>query len=325
MNNNTRVTIYGMGLIGAGWTTHLLIKGVRNIVVYDIAEEGMQRGLSILNKNMDFLVGQGVIDEARKQELIGSITVTTDTAAAVKDADIIIENAPENVAVKQQVIAAIEEFCGDEAVISTSTSGLPISKIVAEARRPQRIIGAHPYHPVYLLPLLEIIKCEQTEVKYIEKAMELFRAWDKKPVLLQKECDGYIGSHLMTVLLREAMHLVTSGVCTMEDIDDAFTYGPGMRYALFGIFTTLHLGGGDGGFHKMVNGPIGKAGAAWLKNFANWEAWPQNVTDFFADGAQKEVDAMLAKRDEHHGRTSAEIEKFRDEGLVKILQAHKLL
>ncbi|MGN0734474.1 MAG: 3-hydroxyacyl-CoA dehydrogenase family protein [Anaerovoracaceae bacterium] len=324
MKKIKKVTVYGMGLIGAGWVTHLLIKGIEDIKVFDLNDDALDRGFSILNRNMDFLVEQEVIDEETKKALITKIERTTDIGEAVKDADLIIENGPENMQIKQCIIADIESACKAEAMITSSTSGLLISGIIEKAIHPERIIGAHPYHPVYLLPLIEMIKSDKTSQECIDTVMGFFKDIDKKPVLLKKESDGYIGSHLMTALLREAVNLVITGVGTVEDIDDAFTYGPGMRYGLFGIFTTFQLTGGDKGFSGVVNGPIGKAGEKWLQSFANWREWPEEVKIFFAN-SQKEIDKMMANRDEYHGRNNAELEDFRDKGLVKLLQAHHLI
>ena len=256
--------------------------------------------------------------------MIKSVKTTTDIAEAVKDADIIIENSPELIEVKQDVIVAIESACRDDAIITTSTSGLPISQIVAKAKRPERIMGAHPYHPVYLLPLLEMIRNAKTEDKYVDAAMAFFTSIDKKPVVLKKESDGYIGSHLMSTLLREAINLVITGVCTMEDVDTAFTFGPGMRYGLFGIFTTLQLTGGEKGIQGVFTGPMGKSGEKWLESFADWKKWPAEAREFM-DHSQEEMNKLLANRDEFHGRDNAGLTRFRDQGLVKILKAHKLL
>lgn len=319
-----RITLYGAGLIGAGWATHLLVKGFRNITMFDINEAGLGKGMDILRQNLTFLAEEKVLDAGEIDSWITSIRTTTSVKEAVADADLIIENGPEILTVKQGIIAAIESECRDDAVITSSTSGILISDIVCNARHPERIFGAHPYHPVYLLPLLEIVKSELTDPGVLADAMDFFRSIDKKPVLLKKESDGYIGSHLMTTLLRESTSMILNGVCTMEDIDDAFTYGPGMRYGLFGIYTTLQLGGGASGIQGMLCGPIGQSTDKWLGSFCNWQHWPPEAKAFFAN-CQEEMDRMLSARDELHGRNNQELEVFRDKGLVKLLQAHGMI
>jgi carnitine 3-dehydrogenase len=322
--NTDKVTLYGTGLIGAGWATQLLLKGLKNITMFDISEEGLSNGNKILNRNLDFLISEKVITETEKTQFLDDVKFTSDVETAVADADIIIENGPEIVSVKQDIIAAVEDKCRGDAIITSSTSGILISDIIHNAKHPERILGAHPYHPVYLLPLLEIVKSEKTGAEYLEAALEFFRSVGKKPVVLQKESDGYIGSRLMTTLLRESVSMITNGVCTMQDIDDAFLYGPGMRYALFGIFATLQLGGGEGGLKGMLCGPIGSSTNKWIGSFCNWDHWPQEALDFF-DNSQTEMNKMLAKRDCLHGRDNKELESFRDKGLVEILKIHGMI
>ena len=318
------IAIYGSGLIGGGWATHLLIKGITNITMFDINEPSLQKGVNILKKNLDFLVEEGIINESQKEEYIKSIRLTTDVKTAVAEADLIIENGPEILSVKQEIIRTIETVCREDAIITSSTSGIFISAIASGAKHPERILGVHPYHPVYLMPLLEVSKMECTREDVLASCMDFFEAIDKKPVVLMKESDGYIGSRLMTVLLRESVNLVLSGVCTMEDVDNAFTYGPGMRYALFGIFTTLQLTGGDGGIGGLFKGPLGKSTDKWIGSFANWDHWPDEAWTFF-DQTQDEMNQMLSRRDRHHGRNNDELMEFRDKGLVRILQTHEMI
>ncbi len=319
-----RITVYGFGLIGAGWTTFLLIKGIEKIKAFDIDPNGLERGKQILNDNMDFMVHEGIIDEDNKQRLIDKVVFTTDRSIALNDADLVIENGPENINIKRAIIADIERFCAPETIITSSTSGLLLKEIVAKADYPERVLGVHPYHPVYLLPLLEMQKTDCTDETVIEEVKSFFRSIDKKPVMLNKPSDGYIGSRLMTALLRESVSMILDGVCGIEDIDDAFTYGPGMRYGLFGIFTTLQLGGGEQGFHGMMCGPMGKSSDKWLKSYCNWDHWPQPALDFF-ESSQEEIDKMLADRDEVHGRDNKGLEEFRDKGLLGLLKIHEMI
>ena len=168
------------------------------------------------------------------------------------------------------------------------------------------------------------MKSEKTDETVLSEAVAFFRSMDKKTVVLKKESDGYIGSHLMVALLRESVSMIRNGICDMQDIDDAFTYGPGLRYALFGIFTTYQLAGGDGGVRGLLCGPIGQSSEKWLPGYCNWTSWPEEAKEFFR-GTQETMDRMLAERDERHGRNIAELARFRDEGLVRLLQIHGLI
>lgn len=318
------ITVYGAGLIGGGWTTFLLLKGCKEITLFDINEKCLERGQNIIDENFDVLKREKVLTEEKIRELKTRIKTTTSTEEAVKDADLIIENGPEVLEVKKKIIKDIETYCKEDAVITSSTSGILISEIVKDAKFPQRIFGVHPYHPVYLIPLLEISKSSVTDEKKLEETIKFFESIQKKPVVLNKESDGYIGSRLMTALLRESVSMILNGTCTMEDIDNAFTYGPGMRYALFGIFTTLQLAGGEGGIEALLCGPIGQSTDRWISHFCNWQHWPEEAQEFFKE-SQGQMDKLLAKRDHFHGRNNDELTEFRDQGLVKILQAQRMI
>lgn len=320
----SNITIYGAGLIGSGWTTFLLLKGSDKITLYDINDDAIQRGLHIIDENFSVLQRERVLSAQQICDLKHRIKTTTDAKKAVENADLIIENGPEVVEIKRQIINTIETYCKREAIITSSTSGILLSEITNGAKNPERIIGMHPYHPVYLIPLLEISKNETTDPQKLSEITEFFESIQKKPVILKKESDGYIGSRLMTTLLRESVSMILSGICTMEDIDNAFTYGPGMRYALFGIFTTLQLAGGEKGLEGLLCGPIGQSTDKWISHFCNWEHWPEEARMFFKN-SQKEMDILLSKRDHYHGKTNDELTEFRDHGLVKILQAQQMI
>lgn len=321
------VTIYGGGLIGSGWATHLLHHFKNgNIIVYDLDDEKLEACKEKANQGLEFFQNEGIIDEKTRLQYMASLKTTTDVKKAVEDADLIIECVPEKLELKQSVIANIEQYCKDDAIISSSTSGIMANRIVANARRPERILGAHPYNPVYLLPLLEIIKNDRLEDQYLQTALEFFRSIDKKPVVLLKDSPQYIGSRLMAVLCREALTMLADGICTMEDLDDAFTYGPGMRYGLMGIMMTYQLGGGKGGLNQLLNGPIGQSAMTYYDQFANWtkDTCPQKVYDYM-EIAQDEMNKVMANRDDVHGRTNEEIEAFRDHGLLELLKVHHLI
>ena len=114
-----------------------------------------------------------------------------------------------------------------DAVITSSTSGIMIDLIASEAAHPERVIGAHPYLPVYLLPLVEIVISPKVGAEYLERTLESFRAVGKKPVLLKKNSPGYLGTRLMVALFRESAKIVSEGICSLEDLDTAFTFGSG--------------------------------------------------------------------------------------------------
>ena len=249
------VGIIGSGLIGAGWATHLLIHGVREITLYDTAPQALDRAKGLISQGLAFFEENGAITAAQRAELEGLPVYTTVMRAAVEGADLILENGPENLELKRTILAGIEAECRDDAVITSSTSGIMISEIARDASHPERVIGAHPYLPVYLLPLVEIVISPKVGENYLNQALTFFRAVGKKPVVLRKNSPGYVGTRLMIALFRESAKIVSSGVCSLEDLDTAFTFGPGLRYALMGPYMVYQLTGGDGGFYLIDPNP----------------------------------------------------------------------
>ena len=241
------MTLYGAGLIGSGWATHLMCCDFPNVTLYDIREEALDQARRRIQHDLEFLVGESVLKEEQALERMGRLRFTCDQREALADADLIQENCPENLELKQTVVAAIEMSCRPDTIIASSTSGISATLIAKNMNHPERLMGAHPYHPVYLLPLVELVKGEKTNPECLKALVQFYRSIRKEPVVLHKECPGYIASRLMSVLFRESTYLIQSGVATMEDIYTAFTYGPGMRYGLIGINMTLQLAGGDQG------------------------------------------------------------------------------
>ena len=319
--NIQNVTLYGSGLIGCGWAVHLLCCDFPSVTLYDLNGDALVRARERVTGDLAFLAGEGVLTRAQAEERVARLRFTTDRREALAGADLIQENCPENLELKRAVMADIEALCRPDAVIASSTSGISATLIARDMIHPERMVGAHPYHPVYLLPLIELVKGERTGQDYLDGLVAFYRSIRKEPVVLKKECPGYIASRLMSVLFRESTHLIQSGVATMEDIDTAFTYGPGMRYGLIGINMTLQLTGGDHGLAGALFGGIGTSGGNWMESFANFTRWPEDYLSFWQT-CQEQMNGEMARRDELHGRTNPEIERFRDRGLVQLLRHH---
>lgn len=322
---NANIALVGSGLIGCGWAIHLLNHGITSITLYDPSEPALTRARELVWEGLTFLCENGILTEEQRAELAGSLRYTTDMADAVSNADYILENGPEKLDIKRSILADIERFCRPDAVITSSTSGIMISEIARDAVHPERVIGAHPYHPVYLLPLVEIVISEKVGQDYLDKAMDFLRSINKKPVILRKNSTAYIGSRLMAALFRESVSLVMNGVCSIEDLDTAFTFGPGLRYALMGPYLVYQLTGGDNGINGFLNGPIGKTVENAIGDLCTWDHWPQEAREFFDTQCIDSVNRIMAEREPGTGRDNQELCHFRDEGLLQILKFHKLI
>ena len=278
---NAKVALVGSGLIGCGWAIHLLNHGITSVTLYDPNDSALVRAKELVNDGLTFLTENGIITAEEQAKLAECLRYTTDMKDAVSDADFILENGPEKLDIKRSILAQVEEHCRADAVITSSTSGIMIGEIARDAIHPERVIGAHPYHPVYLLPLVEIVISEKVGQDYLDQVMDFLRSINKKPVILRKDSTAYIGSRLMAALFRESVSLVMNGVCSIEDLDTAFTFGPGLRYALIGPYLVYQLTGGDNGINGFLNGPIGKTVENAIGDLCTWDHWPQEARDFF--------------------------------------------
>jgi 3-hydroxybutyryl-CoA dehydrogenase len=166
-------------------------------------------------------------------------------AAAVADAEVIIEAGPENLALKQQLFAAIEAAAPVESLLASNTSVIPITQIMARLRHPSRGLGTHWWNPPYLVPLVEVIRTPATSAAAIAAMTSLLQAAGKTPVTVKKDVPGFIGNRLQHALWREAMALVEQGVCDAETVDTVVKASFGRRLAVLGPLENADLVGTD--------------------------------------------------------------------------------
>ena len=314
-----KVTCYGSGLIGAGWATTFALAGNLEIIVYDVDTTRLEDAKSAVSRELDFLVSEKIMTRDESEEKLSHIRFTSDVEEALKEADFIQENTPEILSIKQTVVAEIEAICPSNAIIASSKSGLLISDIAAKADHPERFVGGHPYNPVYLIPLVEMTSGEKTDKDILQEAYNFYKQIGKEPVILQKEVPGFISNRLQVAVLREAMELVDRGVCTMDEVDRALCYGPGLRMGLMGAHTIFQLTGGKFGIGGAIQ-HIGSAMSAWFRDMANWTEFPATYQN--PEHVQKMMNEVLALRTEEQGRDTEGLMKFRDKGLVTLLKYH---
>ncbi len=299
-----KVTVYGGGLIGSGWAVCFLTHGV-NVTVYDLDDEKLEDAKNTIEDILDFFTEPGieVLTPKQREECLTRISYTHDVKAAVENAEFIQENGPEKLPVKQAIIETIEKF-NSTAIIASSTSGLLITDIAAKAKYPQRIIAGHPFHPVHIVPLVELAKGDDTSQEAIDKAYGFYKEIGKEPVVLLKECKGFIANSVQGALYDAALDLVSRGVCSVEDVDKAVTFGPGLRWGLMGPYMVLELAGGKGGIRGR------------MMKFNNSD----NSIDI--ERICEGVNSEFANRSPKQGQDHKGLERFRDEGLIEFLKFH---
>lgn len=294
----------GVGVIGSGWVARALANGL-DVVAWDPAPGAEQQ----LRANIDYawpaLERIGLKPGASQSRLRFVATVEE----CVKDADFIQESAPERESLKLELHAQISAGAKPDAIIASSTSGLLPSDFYARATHPERCVVGHPFNPVYLLPLVEVVGGKQTAAAVVDAAMQIYAALGMRPLRVRKEVPGFIADRLLEAVWREALHLVNDGVATTGEIDDAIRFGAGIRWSFMGTFMTYTLAGGDAGMrHFMAQfGPALEL--PWTKLVA------PKLTDELID---RVVDGTSAQLGQH---TIKQMERYRDDAIISVLDA----
>ena len=226
-----KVACVGGGVIGSSWAIQYAMRGL-SVALYDINDEQLLKSRGQMEKSLDALVGHDAITQTQKAEIVARVHPTTSMEEAVSDAQFIQESGPERLEIKRSILAQVEQYAASDALYASSTSGLLISEIVAEAAHPERCVGAHPYNPPHLIPLVEITRGEKSSDEVVKTVYDFYQSIGKEAVLLRKECPGFIANRLQLALYREVQDLVMRGVCSVEDVDKALVYGPGIRWAI---------------------------------------------------------------------------------------------
>lgn len=312
-----KIACIGSGLIGVGWTVNFVVKGY-SVNLYDINTQQLENAAKRIKCNLEFLVEKEVLNQADADAAASRISYYTDLAEALKDVQFVQEAGPERYDVKHAILAEVEKHVSTEVVFASSTSGLLVSEIAKLAQHPERCLGAHPYNPVHLIPLVEISKSEKTNAESVQTAYELYQQIGKEPIVLQKEALGFIANRLQVALYREAVDLVVRGVCTLEEVDKAALFGPGLRFGILGPNLIFQLGGGVHGI-KGILSHIGPSVELWWADMADWKRFPECWKDLAQEGVNQE----MANRAREFGNTNEEIGRFRDDMLVEMLKLHK--
>lgn len=299
----TQLTVIGTGVIGNGWIARALANG-RDVVAYDPAVDAEQRTRSFVDNAWPALERLGLVDGASRKRL----RFVADMDEAIKGAELIQENVPERLELKQEILAQLDALAAAEVVIGSSTSGFKPTDLQRDCHKaPGRVIVAHPFNPVYLLPLVELVGGEATTSEHMEQAQHHYRGLDMRPLVVRREIEGHIADRLMEALWREALHLVNDGVATTEEIDAAVVYGCGLRWSLMGTFLTFHLAGGEQGMRHMLE----QFGPALKLPWTRLEA--PELTDQLIDRVVEGCEYQAA------GRSVAELDRRRDDFLVELL------
>ena len=241
------VSIIGTGVIGAGWAARFIASG-HHVQAYDPSPRSLKKLKTDVKKALISLSKIGL----HKNASIKNLTYHNNLEDALKDTSFVQENAPEKEKLKTSLLKEIDQLLDKKILIASSSSGLLPTKIQSKCKFPNRVLIGHPFNPVYLLPLVEIVKGKKTSQQSALKLKKIYESIGMKPLMVRKEIEGYISDRLQEALWRESLHLIKDGIASTEEIDDAIVYGPGLRWAFMGVCLTFHLAGGEEGMKHML-------------------------------------------------------------------------
>ena len=298
------IAVIGGGVIGGGWVARCLLNGI-TVNLYD-PDPNAPNKIDEIMINAKLAFGK-LIDGLVPPQ--GKLYFTDSIASAVAKADLIIEAVPERLDIKQSVYRDIESTAAADTLIASSTSGILPSNLQDKMATPDRLVVAHPFNPVYLLPLVEIVGGAKTSRETIKNAGHLFRQLGMHPLNVRIEIPAFIADRFLEAVWREALWLVKDGVATTAEIDDAIRYGFGLRWAQMGLFETYRVAGGEAGM------------AHFIAQFGPCLKWPwTKLTD--VPELTDELVTMIADQSDLQSAAHSirQLEQIRDDNLVAILR-----
>lgn len=251
-DDDLNVTLIGAGTIGLSFAAFHLshLSSNSKLTILDTREDLKVHITSTLPSYLP----------EQLHHLVSSVVLSNDLPSAVRDANIIQESGPENLDFKAKLWPQVEQYAPADALLWSSTSGIPASSQAKEMKDTSRLLVVHPYNPPHVMPLLEVVPSPGvTSESVVQRTLDFWKARGREPVVLKKECTGFVANRLAFVLLREAIHLVKEGVVSVEELDTIVTNSMGPRWAVAGPFKSYTAGGGKGGleaFFANIGGTV---------------------------------------------------------------------
>lgn len=298
------VGLLGGGVIGGGWAARFALNG-HAVRLFDPDPEA--------GRKVDEMLANGrrawgsLTDAPLPAE--GEVVVVRTPEEAVEGAWFVQESAPEKEELKRALLAQASAAAPADTVFGSSTSGLLPTHLQADMVGPERLVVGHPFNPVYLLPLVEVVPGERTSQAAVDRAVEVYASLGMKPLPLQVEIDGFVADRLLEALWREALGLVADGVATVEQVDDAIRYGAGLRWASMGTMLTYRIAGGEGGMRHFM----AQFGPALQWPWSKLTDVPE-LTDELLDRIEEQSDAQAA------GADVRDLERLRDDCVVAVMR-----
>jgi carnitine 3-dehydrogenase len=291
-------------VIGGGWAARFLLNG-HDVRLFDPDPQAERKVAEVLANAR--AANAALLTAPLPAE--GALTLVASPEEAATGVAFLQESAPERVELKRALLAAADSAAPADVVFGSSTSGLLPTLLQADMRHPERLCVGHPFNPVYLLPLVEVVGGERTASATLDRAVEVYRSLGMEPLRLRKEVDGFVADRLLEALWREALWLVEDGVATVSEIDDAIRFGAGLRWSFMGTFLTYRIAGGEAGMRHF------------MAQFGPALQWPWSKLTDVPELDQELLDTIVSQSDEQaDGASVRDLERLRDGCLVAVMQ-----
>ena len=291
-----RVGVIGTGTIGASWAAYFLARGMR-VQAWDPAPDGKATLHALVERAWPTLEGLDAVGNGASPD---RLTFHAGPAAAIDGVGFVQESAPEKLDVKRALYADIDAALPDDVVMSSSTSGLIMSELQSGFSNAARFVVGHPFNPPHLIPLVEVVGGADTDAGVVDWTIDFYNAHGKKAIRLNHEAPGHLVNRLQVALWREAMDAVLTGLASVEDVDDAIKYGPGLRLSVMGPFELCHLAGGPEGYPNFLD-HFGDALQHWMDDMRRVELTPEvrsKLKTLVADAiGEREFASVAEERD----------------------------
>lgn len=241
---NGRVAVIGAGLMGHG-IAQVFARSGCSVALYDVGKELLDQALRNIETGLETFVNVGLETESNAGRILSRIRTTLDLQDAVRDADFVVEAAPEDPKIKKEIFTKLDDAVPDHSILASNTSMLSISEFGADCRNRDRHIITHWFNPPHIVPVVEVVLGDKTSEETEELTVALLEAAGKKPVRVRKEIPGFLVNRIQTAMFREVLSLLEQGVASAEDIDTAIKGSFGLRLGVIGVLETMDMAGLD--------------------------------------------------------------------------------
>jgi len=301
-----KAAIIGGGVIGGGWTARFLLNGW-DVGVFDPDPEAERKIAAVMSNAR--LALPALSDVPMPAE--GKLTFHDTIGEAVEGAEYVQESVSERIELKHKVYAQLQQ-ANPGVLIGSSTSGFKASDLQKGSPAPHNIIVAHPFNPVYLLPLSEVSGSPANPPAVVEKTVEIMKAIGMFPLVIRHEIDAFIGNRFLEAVWREALWMLKDGIATTTEIDEAIRMGFGLRWGQMGLFETYRIAGGEAGMRHF------------MAQFGPTLKWPWSKLMDVPEFNEELVDLVAGQSDAQSGMYGIrELERIRDRNLVGFLRSLK--